>query len=59
VISGDADAVGALTFGVRSLEEARAFLQSEDLLGESRGPYLTISQEKLHGLDFRIVQESS
>ena len=50
-------AILSLTFAVESLDRARMFLASKDMLGESSEHQVTISPSKVQGLDLRLVQQ--
>jgi hypothetical protein len=54
VVPGDIDAIASLTFDVRSLRDARAFLEQHDIFGGMCGRMARIAPDALQGLDFRL-----
>lgn len=54
VVPGDIDAIASLTFDVRSLRQARAFLEQHGIFGASCGRALRIAPDAVQGLDFRL-----
>jgi hypothetical protein len=54
VVPGERDAIAHLTFDVRSLSDARAFLTARDMLAGDCDGELRVAPHALQGLDFRL-----
>jgi hypothetical protein len=54
VAPGSFDAITSLTFQVRSMREARAFLERESMFGGDCGREVRIARDMVQGLDLRL-----
>ncbi len=57
IASSDQDAIQGLVFEVASLPQAREFLQTQGMLGDSSEKELRIDPAKIQGLDIRVIQK--
>ena len=56
LIAGQEDHFAQLRIKVKSLERARAFLRSENLLGDDTGDEISLERSRVAGADLRLVQ---
>jgi hypothetical protein len=56
LVAGQEDRLALLRLKVKSLERARAFLKTENLLGADTGREISLERSRLRGVDLRLIE---